>query len=307
MQEENTALSIVLAVPCSPCWRDAEEITPESLSPRKRHSATSAWTAEKCRSRRGIFPSTLNTKCPLFFSQARVVVPMRAQERGKDPSAQGWVSQISLLWLRALLLMCGCDLLWGLWVAAALQSLGTQGVWRCQGIPCSGSSHKVTEQSTGVGLPSLGLLVSCKITTWVHLETTAGLQTLSLNRQQQHQICSLKTLSLCWVSAQGRHSKHVNDFGQHVALTVIAFTVILETLKWLQQIHFVVHPGTVVLPFIIYLYLALFHIFLCFNVCFIFVSEGLFLVLEGTRLLIWPQARCFLSISIINKSRIKKS
>lgn len=53
---------------------------------------------------------------------------------------------------------------------------------------------------------------------------------MSLNKQQQHhQISSLKTHSLCWVSAQGRHSTHINDFGEHVALTVIAFTVILET------------------------------------------------------------------------------
>lgn len=147
--------------------------------------------------------------------------------------------------------------------------------------------HRVTKNPAGFGLFSLSLLWSCKTTTGVHLETTAGLQTMSLNKQQQHhQICSPKTLSLCWVSAQGRHSKDINDFGQHGALTVIAFTVIMETLKLLQQMYFVVHPGTVVLPFIIYLYLAPFHIFVCFNVCFILVSESLFLILEGTRFLI---------------------
>lgn len=294
MQEENTALSIAFAVSCSPWWRDAEEITPENLSPRKRHSATSAWTAEKCRSRRGICPSTLITKCSLFFHRPGLWYPWGHKTEARTPLLRDECQKC----------LC-CD--WELcsWCVDVTSCEVCE--WQ---LPCSPWGHKVCEgakASPGVGLLSLDLLVSCKITAWVHLGTTAGLRTLPLNKQQQHQICSLKALSLCWVSAQGRHSKHVNDFGQHVALAVIAFTVILETLKWLQQMHFVAHPGTVVLPFIIYLYLALFHNFLCFNVCFILVSEGLFLVLEGTRLLIWPQARCFLSIRIINKSRIKKS
>lgn len=201
-----------------------------------------------------------------------------------------------------------CDLRWGLWLAATRQSPGTQVL--CEGgkpLRAGAAVQRVTKKPHRF---------------WSALtESTCELQNNNLSPSRNHswvsnnvikqttahQICSPKTPSLCWVSTQGRHSKHINDFGQHGALTVIAFTVIVETLKLLQQMYFVVHPGTVVLPFIIYLYLAVFHIFVCFNVCFILVSEGLFLILEGTRLLIWPQARCSLGISLINKSRIKKS
>lgn len=231
------------------------------------HLTVSRWKGHTQPPQHGLqkkeLPFTLITKCPLgvfsqVWGQARVLVheievgtPLLRDE-GHSCLCCDLLPQV-------------CYLRWVLWLAATLQSPGTQVL--CEGDkahPAGTAEHRVTKNPTGFGLLSLSLLVSCK-TTWVHLESTAGLQTMPLDKQQQHhQICSPKTLSLCWVSAQGRHSKDINDFGQHGALTVIAFTVIVETLKLLQQMYFVVHPGTVVLPFIIYLYLAPFHIFWAF-------------------------------------------
>lgn len=184
-------------------------ITTGSLCPWKGHSVTSSWTAEKCRSRRGNCPSTRMTKRPLSVFE------------GTDQGFGTWgyekEARTPLLSNEGHRYLChdwdlypgwsGCDLMWGLWMAATTQSLGTQVL--CEGDKALPAVHRVTKQTTRFSLLSLGLLVSCKIATWVHLETTAGLQTMSLNKQKwQHQIGSLKTLSLCCVSAQGRQQTY---------------------------------------------------------------------------------------------------
>lgn len=143
------------------------------------------------------------------------------------------------------------------------QSLGTQVLYEHGKLFTAVTVvHRVTKPTRRVSLLSLCLLLIWKITTCVHLANQSTCQTMSLNKQWNQQICSPDTLSLRLVSAWGRHNNYINDFRQCVVPPVIAFTFILETLKWLQLFRAV--QCTVVLPFVIHIYFPFFStIFLC--------------------------------------------